>query len=417
MRVLHLDFHRGWGGQPSRILMGSREHSRRGHVVAIATPGDGELARRAREAGLTVFGGFGFHKLRRIFSFARDVALLQSAVREFRPDILHSHGSQDTWTAAISNRLSRRPRAAAPEGRDPRTGPSARGKQVRAQQPADAATFPMRVPHLMTRHNSKHVADHAANRWLYGHALDRLVVVSGGVLERYERFFRRGVLDPSTVPVIPSSIDFARYNGPLDAGRLRRELGIEPGAPVIGAVGRLVRDKGQHVLIRAMRTVLDAKPGVQLALVGTGTQDAAHRVLTAQLGLQKHVHFLGFRNDVPDLTAGFDMAVLASVDCDASPAAVKEAMYLRRPVVVTDIGGLREMVEDGVTGRVVPPGDPDALARAILALLDDPTSSAAMAQRAREVVRTRYSLASLADAYEKVYAEMLGSSAARRNRS
>jgi len=75
------------------------------------------------------------------------------------------------------------------------------------------------------------------------------------------------------------------------------------------------------------------------------------------------------------------------------------------------------MVEDGVTGRVVPPGDPDALARAILALLDDPTSSAAMAQRAREVVRTRYSLASLADAYEKVYAEMLGSSAARRNRS
>jgi glycosyltransferase involved in cell wall biosynthesis len=350
--------------------MASREHARRGHTVAIAAPGDGELARRAREAGLPVHGAFGFHKPRRAVSLARDVARLRRVIGEFRPDLLHSHGSQDTWTAAFANRFG---------------GPG--------------------FPHLMTRHNSKRVVDSAANRWLYGRALDRLVVVSGGVLERYEAFFRRGVLDPARVPIIPSSIDFARYDGPLDPERLRRELGAEAGAPLIGQVGRLVRDKGQDVLIRALPEILAARPAARLVLVGTGTQEAPLRALAAGLGLAERVHILGFRNDVPDLTAALDVSVLASVDCDASPAAVKEAMYLRRPVVVTDIGGLREMVEDGLTGRVVPPADPDALARAILALLDDPSGAAAMGARAREVVRTRYSLAALADAYEKVYAE------------
>lgn len=371
LRVLHLDFHRGWGGQPARILMGSKEHARRGHTIAIGAPGDGELARRARDAGITVYGAFGFHKPRRAVSLVRDVARLRKVIAAFQPDLLHSHGSQDTWTAAFANRFG---------------GPG--------------------IPHLMTRHNSKRVANSAANRWLFGRALDRLVVVSGGVLERYASFFERGVLDPATVPVIPSSIDFARYDGPLDAARLRGELGIGPDAPIVGQVGRLVRDKGQDVLIRAFAVVLAARPAAHLVLVGTGTQEAPLRASAAGLGLTERVRFLGFRNDVPDLTAALDVAVLASVDCDASPAAVKEAMYLRRPVVVTDIGGLREMVEDSVTGRVVPPGDPGALARAILALLDDPAASAAMGAHAREVVRTRYSLAALADAYERVYAGM-----------
>ena len=82
-------------------------------------------------------------------------------------------------------------------------------------------------------------------------------------------------------------------------------------------------------------------------------------------------------------------------------------MYLRRPVVVTDIGGLREMVEDCVTGRVVPPGDAGALEGAILSLLSNPEAARRMAERAREVVRDRYSVGALADAYERAYAGLL----------
>ncbi len=189
--------------------------------------------------------------------------------------------------------------------------------------------------------------------------------------------------------------------------RIRRESGAGAGEPIIGSVGRLVRDKGQHVLLRAFAAVRAARPGARLLLVGTGTEEESLRRLADGLGIADAVRFLGFRNDVPEITAALDVAVLASIDCDASPAVVKEAMYLEKPVVVTDIGGLREMVQDGVTGRVVPPGDPGALAAAILALLDDPQGARAMAARAREVVRAKYTVTAMVDAYERAYRSLL----------
>ena len=88
-------------------------------------------------------------------------------------------------------------------------------------------------------------------------------------------------------------------------------------------------------------------------------------------------------------------------------------MYLRRPVVVTNIGGLREMVEDGETGLVVPPNDPASLARAVLSLLSDPAAAARMGERAREVVRTRYSIEAMVDAYERAYSSLLERSSRR----
>ena len=372
LRVLHLNFHRGWGGQPARILIGSKELARRGHEIGIAAPGEGALARRAREAGLTVFGGFRFYKPKRAVSFARDVIALRRLLDSFLPDIVHSHGSQDTWTTVAANRLG---------------GP--------------------RLPHVLTRHNSKRVACHAANRDLYGTAIDLLVVVSGGVLERYAEFVRRGILDPKSIPVIPSSIDFPRFDVPTDRTETRRALGVAPGAPLLGSFGRLVRDKGHHVLLRAFHALRREHPGAVLILAGAGTEEAPLKRQALDLGLDASVRFLGFRDDLPALTAALDVSVLASVDCDASPAVVKEAMYLQRPVVVTDIGGLREIVKDGITGRIVPPDDPDALARAIAGLLADPAGASAMGAAAREVVRTRYSVAAHADAYERAYADLL----------
>ena len=141
-----------------------------------------------------------FDKPKHALSLARDVAALRRRLLGWRPDLVHSHGSQDTWTTVFANRFG---------------GP--------------------RLPHVLTRHNSKRVTAGAANRWLYGRAIDLLVVVSRGVLERYEEFFRRGILDAGSVPVIPSSIDFPRYDVPLDRDGARRELGAEAAAPVIAA--------------------------------------------------------------------------------------------------------------------------------------------------------------------------------------
>jgi glycosyltransferase involved in cell wall biosynthesis len=362
--------------------MGTKEMARRGLEIAIAAPGDGVLAERARRAGLMVFGGFRFYKTRRALAFLGDVGLLRRVIGEFRPDILHSHGSQDTWTALAANRWG---------------GP--------------------RLPHVLTRHNSKRVACHPANRYLYGTAIDQLVVVSAGVLERYEEFFRRGLIDRDRIPVIPSSIDFERFDAAIDREAVRSGLGLGPQDPLIGSFGRLVRDKGHDVLLRAFAIVREERPEARLVIAGTGTEEARLRALARSLGLDPAVSFLGFRDDLADLTAALDVSVLASVDCDASPAVVKEAMYMRRPVVVTDIGGLREMVEDGVTGRLVAPSDATALASAVLGLLADPESSRRMGERAREQILTRYTIGALADAYAMVYADVLARTARRGARS
>jgi glycosyltransferase involved in cell wall biosynthesis len=121
------------------------------------------------------------------------------------------------------------------------------------------------------------------------------------------------------------------------------------------------------------------------------------------------VRFLGFRDDVPRITAALTVSVLPSVDCDASSAALKEALACGVPVVATDIGGASEIVREGETGFVVSPRAPDRLAAAIDALLSDPARAAAMGRRGAADVRARFAPDRLADetiaAYEQALAE------------
>ena len=300
LRVLHTNFHRGWGGQPNRILMVAEGLRDRGHAVGLAVPGDGKLARRAvASGGIEVFGEVRFRKAGRMLSMLGDVRRLRRIFRSFRPDLVHTHGSQDTWAVALANRLPGGPR----------------------------------LPHLLTRHNSKPVRDTPANRYLMGTALDGLIAVSRGVVARYEPLARRGCLDLEAVPVIHSSIRFDRFDAPRDGARVRAEAGLGAEHELVGVVGRLVEDKGQHVLLDALARLAGERPRLHVLLAGAGTAESALRAQAAGLGVADRVHFLGFRDDVPDVIDALDVLALPSVGCDASSGALKEAMYCRRPVV------------------------------------------------------------------------------------
>jgi glycosyltransferase involved in cell wall biosynthesis len=380
IRVLQLNFHRGWGGQPQRILMLSRELAARGHAVALAVPGDGILARRARESGLAVFGDFRFRSPSHLPSFLRDVRRAREILADWRPDILHSHGSQDTWVTAVANRFGPRPR----------------------------------IPHLLTRHNTKKVSDGIANRCLYRHAIDRLVVVSGSVLDRYQGLVERGIVDPGKVPVIHSAIEERLFAARADRGRVRGELGVGDGDILVGCVGRLVPDKGQVFLLQAAARLIHGNPGLAgrlfVALAGVGTGEQALRSAASELGISSRVFFLGFREDVPDVTAAFDIAVLPSIDCDASSAVIKEAMATGRPVVATDIGGAREILnaEPGSpAGLIVSPGSAEELAAAIDRLIRDRELAAAFARNGPPAVSAHFTAEKLCEDYLRVYREML----------
>ena len=134
---------------------------------------------------------------------------------------------------------------------------------------------------------------------------------------------------------------------------------------------------------------------------------ALYSALARDLGLDGSVRFTGFRWDIAEVEAAFDVAVLPSVGCDASSASIKEAMALGVPVIASDIGGARHIINDGVTGIIVRPGQADDLVSALRALLDDRGTARAMADRAREEVARRFSIGRLADQTLDAYAAAL----------
>jgi glycosyltransferase involved in cell wall biosynthesis len=367
VKVLQTNFHRGWGGQPARILMLCRGLQDRGVEVTIAAPAGSLLAERARAAGIAIFEGAAFRKPKFLRSAIRDVRALTAHLRTARYDLIDSHGSQDLWTTVLARRLAS-----------------------------------VRTPLVFTRHNSKRIGAHTANRWLY-RQVDHLILVSDSIRERYEPLFASRALRRDRVSVIHSAYRTDRFHPGLDASRGRRALGVPPEVPLVGAVGRLVADKGQDDLIRAAVEVRRRHPAALFLLVGTGTAEPLLRDLAARLGVSEAVRFLGFRDDVPEITAALDLSVLAAVDCDASSAVLKEAHACGVPVVATAIGGAGEIVRDGETGLIVPPRDSARLAAAILRLLGDPARAREMGRRGSLDVASRFTPDRLADETLAVY--------------
>ena len=368
MRILHTNFHRGWGGQPSRILMLSRQIASRGHEVITAAPRGSLLAERSRSAGLTTYEELEFRKSNRVHSAVRDVLRLAGHLKTTHYDLIDAHGSQDVWTCAAARAVSR-----------------------------------STVPLVFTRHNTKRVRHHTANRWLYRHGVDHLIVVSRSVLDRYGPFLACGDLVPDRISIIHSAYRTERFHPGLDRSRLRAELGVTAETPLIGAIGRLVPDKGQDDLLRAAVHVLAERPEALFLLAGTGTSEKALRDLAASLGIAGSVRFLGFRDDVPIITAGLTLSILPSIDCDASSAVLKEALACGVPAIATDIGGAAEILRDGETGLVVPPRAPETLSRSILTLLNNPDRARDMGERGCRDVSRRFTPDRLADETLEAY--------------
>jgi len=381
VKVLETNFHRGWGGQPSRILMVAEGMAQRGHDVTLAVPPGSILGERARAAGVRTFEEAHFRHPRHVVRALADRRALARHLDATPYDLVVAHGSQDLWTTVLARPKTGRA-AGAPRGGVP--------------------------PLAYTRHNTKRVEAHPFNRWLF-RRVDHLIVVSASVLPRFEPFFARGDLRRDRVSVIHSAYRPERFHPGIDPAAFRAAAGLAPAAPLVGVVARLVPDKGQDDLLRAAALLRSRRPEVRFLLAGRGTAETDLRGLAQDLGLGDAVRFLGFRDDVPEITASLAVSVLPSVDCDASSAAIKEALACGVPVVATDIGGASEILRDGETGLVVPPRDPGRLATAIETLLADPPRAREMGRRGSADVAARFTPDHLVTATIAAYASILAS--------
>jgi glycosyltransferase involved in cell wall biosynthesis len=237
------------------------------------------------------------------------------------------------------------------------------------------------------RESTVRMVHRLADRILSTTAYDRDLILAAG-------------LPPERVHVVPLGVDLSGYaDAAPGARRVRAELGIAPGTPVIGFVGRLVPQKGHLVFFEALRRLADARPDVRAVVVGDaaadGTDEAGFRRTlherVAALGLGDVVTFTGFRTDVPALMHAFDLFVHASHK-EPFGSVIVEAMAAGLPVIASRTSGPAEILDDGVTGLLTPPGDAPALAEAMARLLAHPEAARTLAERGRTHVLARYDL-------------------------
>jgi glycosyltransferase involved in cell wall biosynthesis len=190
---------------------------------------------------------------------------------------------------------------------------------------------------------------------------------------------------------------------------LREELALPADAIVVCCVAILRATKGHRELIEALRPLMAERPNVHLVLVGNGSPLFEQlQALIHEIGLADRIHMLGFRHDVPNILAGSDIFALATQK-EASGTVYVEAAAAGLPVVGVDVGGVSEMVNDGETGILVPPGEVVALRTALANLIDDDDLRARMGEAGRRMVRAegKFTLAGLAERTEHVYCSWL----------
>ena len=230
--------------------------------------------------------------------------------------------------------------------------------------------------------------------------MDRLIVVSKAIERKIAGEGRRG----APISLIYNGVDLQRYNHQQPCCTLHEDYNIDPDAPIVGVVARLEAEKGHRTLLDAWPLVLTAVPNAWLLIVGEGSERDSLESQADILGIAERVVFTGRREDVPAVTAALDISVLPSYR-EAQGLSVLEAMALSRPVVASAVGGIPEMIEDGVSGLLVPPHDCEALAAAIIRLLTDHPLADTLARRGHDLVHDRFCIELMVKAVSDLYDE------------
>jgi glycosyltransferase involved in cell wall biosynthesis len=360
LNIVHTESSCGWGGQELRILSEAQGLLERGHRVRIACAGNSQIFDEARRQHIPV------DALPMTRRGPHSVARLRRWLNDTRPDVINTHSSTDSWLVALAQLA----------------GP--------------------RTPVVRTRHISAPLTKNPLTRWLYRSATN--CVVTTGELIRAQLTRELG-LPPERVVSIPTGIDLERFSRahakPREATRAL--LGLDRAARVAGIVATLRSWKGHDDLLEAVRFLTGEMPDFVLLIVGDGPRREHIENLIRRRGLDACVKMLGARTDVPDLLNAMDVFVLTSYANEGVPQAIMQAMALGLPVVATRVGAIDEVVEDGVTGSLVPARDQPALTEALATMLRDARAREHMGAVGRARAEQKCRLAQMLDRMEEVF--------------
>jgi glycosyltransferase involved in cell wall biosynthesis len=342
---LHIDTARTWRGGQNQVLVTVLGLRALGHrTMLVAHPG-GELRQRAQE-------GLELLPLAPVTEMDLSAAWrLSRAIRQLRPDIVHAHDPHGVAMSALA--LSMITRGPCP-------------------------------PLVAARRVDFHLAKHALSRWKY-RQVACFICASEAIRQM---LIADGIPEHKTVTV-HEGIDLPRVENAPPAP-LHADFWLPHDAPLVGNIAALVPHKGQKHLVDAAALAIQKIPDARFVIAGEGELRQALEHQIKERHLEKHVFLAGFRPDVLSVLKAFDIFVMSSVT-EGLGTSLLDAMACAKPVVATTAGGIPEVVEDGVTGVLVPPRDHQAMADAIVRLLKDEGLRRRMGDAALARVRTRFS--------------------------
>ncbi len=204
------------------------------------------------------------------------------------------------------------------------------------------------------------------------------------------------------IEVIHNGVDRSRFEYQGGQEEARRALGLPATVPVVGLVGRLTFEKRVDLFLEAARRVTSRIPECRFLVVGAGDLLEPMKRLATEMGLDSKVSFTGERHDMDRVLSALDLLALSS-DFEGLPNVVMEAMAAGRPVVATDLGGSRELIVDGVTGFLVPVGDPGALAEKMIQMLSLPDRGRSLGAAGSDRVSSEFSIAAMVRRCEELF--------------
>lgn len=292
------------------------------------------------------------------------IGRLRRLIRNEKPDVLHIHSRRGDLLAALAGRLENIPMIHSRRVDNPPRWVDTRIK------------FPL---------------------------FETIVTISEGIRE---------VLIETGVPAervvcVPSAVDTERYRPECGKAWFRSEFSLAEGEPAIGMIAQLIARKGHEVLFDALPVVLARHPQTRVLLFGQGPMEAELRTSVRARGLEDAVIFAGYRNDMTRVMPCLDLVVHPAW-MEGLGVSLLEAAACGVPIVATRVGGIPEIVKDGVNGRLIEPGDAATLASAIVELLDDPARRRELGRAGRRLVLERFSVDAMVEGNYRVYLSVSG---------
>lgn len=355
--ILHTESSTGWGGQEIRILQEAIGMRERGYRILIAAEKNSMLFLKALNQGFEVFPVH-FSKYNP-FSFLK----VKSLIEKEKVDIVNTHSSKDSWISTIAAKIA-----------------SNKPKIIR------------------TRHVSTPIKKTILNQLIYN-ILPDIIITTGEEIRK--NMINNNEFNPGKILSIPTGVDLERFN----PEKIKPAFNIKEFT--IGTIGVLRSWKGHIYLLESIPLILNHISNIKVFIIGDGPQRENIQNHIKKLNIDKWIVITGHREDIPEVLASLDVVVHPSYANEGIPQAILQAMAMKKAIIATDVGSIKEIIKDKVIGLLIQPKNVKQLAESIILLYKNPVLRNSIAENGRKLVENKFSLKKMLDEIANVYKKLL----------